>query len=151
MVGKDTKVTRIFLADDDEEDRLLFQEALSEVFSDVELIQSYDGENLMETLSQRVPPAPDAIFLDLNMPRKNGFECLAAIKENEKYRDIPVIIFSTTAQPDSVNITYAFGASCYFSKPNSFQLLKTGLTVLLKKDWKTIGRPPLGEYVFSLR
>ena len=66
----------IFLADDDDDDCVLFQDAMNEVAKDHELVIAYDGQELLETLDARVPPEPRVIFIDLNMPRKNGIECL---------------------------------------------------------------------------
>ena len=66
----------VYLADDDADDRLLFEEALMEISYDVILTTAKNGEQLMGILDQNTPPPPHLIFLDLNMPLKNGFECL---------------------------------------------------------------------------
>lgn len=126
----------VFLADDDEDDRLLFEDALREVCLETELTTTRDGEELMNVLEQCVPPPPTVIFLDLNMPRKSGFECLEEIKRTEKLKDIPIVIFSTSVQQDSINRAYDKGANHYIFKPSTFVLLKRVIEHVLSIDWK---------------
>ncbi len=97
----------VFLADDDADDRLLFEEALMEVSEDVILTMAKNGEQLMQYLNRSPPPPPHLIFLDLNMPLKNGFECLEQIKQDEKYKGIPVVIFSTSCQKEAIDRVYS--------------------------------------------
>lgn len=114
----------IFLADDDADDRFLFEEALMEVKSNVKLTTANNGEQLMNYLDKNTPPAPHLIFLDLNMPVKNGVECLDAIKKDIRLKDIPVIIFSTSCQEEAIDQVYKKGANYYMCKPDNFQTLK---------------------------
>ena len=93
----------IFLADDDEDDCMLFEDALREVNASTELATANDGVELMMLLGKTVPPPPDVIFLDLNMPKKNGFECLAEIRNSKQFKDIPVVIFSTTGEKEAID------------------------------------------------
>ena len=125
----------IFLADDDADDCLLFEDALREVCIDSQLTTVNDGQQLMQILDQVVPPPPDVIFLDLNMPRKNGFECLHEIKQVAKLKNIPIIIFSTSAQPETINKVYEEGAYHYICKPGTFQLLKKVIKEVLSINW----------------
>lgn len=92
----------IYLADDDADDRMLFEEALKEVTHSSKLTTAKDGEHLMEILNDSPPGNPDVIFLDLNMPLKNGFECLKQIKASDQFKDIPVIVYSTSCQQESI-------------------------------------------------
>lgn len=124
----------IFLADDDADDCLLFEEALREICTDSSLTTASDGIELMEIL--RTDSLPDVIFLDLNMPRKNGFECLTEIRQNTALSNIPIVIFSTTAQPEAVTNVYEKGANYFVCKPNTFQLLKNTIQHVLTIDWK---------------
>src|SRR5690606_19770243 len=94
--------TKIFLAEDDEDDRLLFHEALNEVDPVIPLIESHDGVHLMENLKEYAIEKGDVLFLDLNMPLMNGFECLDKIQENSNLNKMKVIVFSTTAEEDYV-------------------------------------------------
>jgi CheY-like chemotaxis protein len=126
----------VFLADDDIDDCFLFQDALSEVSTDTKLSTANDGIELMTMLEKGVPPPPDVIFLDLNMPRKNGFECLVEIKSTDKYKGIPVVIFSTSCEAGFIDKVYKNGADYYLCKPGSFQSLKTAISKVLSINWK---------------
>lgn len=113
------------LADDDLDDCLCFKEALEELSVNATLTTVNDGEQLMQWLSQNDEALPDALYLDLNMPRKNGFECLAEIKQTEKLKSLPVIICSTSSfDSDVVSLLYEQGASYYICKPPAFSNLK---------------------------
>src|SRR5215204_5152622 len=101
----------IWLADDDEDDRFLFQEALNEITLSTHLTSVCDGEQLMDALTTNA--LPDMLFLDLNMPRKDGFQCLTEIRNDEKLRTLPVVVFSTSFQPDAVDKLYKSGAHYY--------------------------------------
>jgi CheY-like chemotaxis protein len=114
---------QILLADDDKDDCLLFKDALDELPISVELTTVHSGEQLMR-LFGKMQELPDMLFLDLNMPRKNGFECLTEIKENGKLKELPVIIFSTSFDQDIVNLLYTNGAHYCIRKPNQFSRLK---------------------------
>ena len=133
----------IFLAEDDADDRMFFEDALKEVTIPTELTLSNDGLELMsnlETLTQH--PPPHVIFLDLNMPFKDGFQCLQEIRNTPKLKSIPVVIFSTTASDDAVNKTYAHGANYYICKPRSFPLLVKAIeTVLTLEMWQASPTP----------
>ena len=129
----------IFLADDDVDDCDLFEDALKEISEDITLRTASDGIKLMNILVDNVPPPPDVIFLDLNMPRKNGFECLAEIKSDSKLKDIPVIIFSTSAEEEFIDRVFDGGASYYLCKPQNFSKLKNAISTVLKIDWHSTG------------
>lgn len=135
----------IFLADDDVDDCDLFEDALNEVSDDVTLKTAGDGIKLMTILVDTVPPAPDVIFLDLNMPRKNGFECLAEIKSDSKLKDIPVIIFSTSAEKEFIDRVYNGGANYYLCKPQNFSKLKTAISTVLQMDWQKENAKPVRD------
>lgn len=117
------KTIQLLLADDDKDDCDLFREALDELPVTADLSTVHDGEQLMQLLSKKTP-LPQLLFLDLNMPRKNGFECLSEIKKNDALKDLPVVIFSTSYDRDIVNLLYTKGAHFYISKPNEFDKLK---------------------------
>jgi CheY-like chemotaxis protein len=126
----------IFLADDDADDRDFFADALMEISHQTELTTANDGIELMSNLEKVAePPPPHVIFLDLNMPRKNGFECLKEIRDSPTLKNIPVVIFSTTANENTIETTYSLGANCYIQKPNSHQLLKKTIETILAIDF----------------
>lgn len=115
----------LLLADDDQDDCAFFKEALDELELPVSLVTVNDGVQLMNYLGENSSgDLPDILFLDLNMPRKNGHECLAEIKDKEELKDLPVIIFSTSLDIDIVDLMYEKGATYYIRKPGEFSKLK---------------------------
>lgn len=140
----------IFLADDDPDDCTLFEDALQIITPSYVLTTAFDGQELMETLQEKVPPPPDLIFLDLNMPRKTGVDCLKEIRTNQKLKSIPVIILSTSSQTQYIEETYKLGANRYIQKPNSFAELKTAISSVLAIDWTTnFEQPPRNHFFVS--
>jgi len=114
----------LILAEDDHDDRLLFEEAISELPVSVELTTFNNGEELMEWLNNDENQLPDALFLDLNMPRKNGFAALGEIKRNIELQDLPVIIFSTATNREMIKQVFKDAAHYYIRKPGNFWELK---------------------------
>ncbi len=114
----------ILLADDDEGDRLLFIEAFSELNINTIVSTVNNGIQLMERLQLKDDPLPHIIFLDLNMPRKDGLACLKEIRSNEKLKDIFVAIYSTSDNEIDKEETFRHGANLYIAKPNNFTKLK---------------------------
>ena len=143
------KPLNILLADDDTDDCIFFKEAVEELLLSTHLTAVNDGEQLMQHLNnvvrtQNFASLPDVLFLDLNMPRKNGFECLSEIKLNQKLKQLPVIIFSTSFEQEVVNLLYQNGAQYFIRKPSEFSQFKkiihqtiTTLTVPQKKAQRT--------------
>jgi DNA-binding NtrC family response regulator len=121
----------IVLVDDDKDDHLIFAKALKETAFETELTCLTNGEKLMGYLSKHIHQLPDAIFLDLNMPRKNGSECLVEIKRNKNLKNIPVIIYSTNFHTDILDILYKYGAYyCIRKSANKNQALDSVNRVL---------------------
>ena len=118
---------RLILADDDIDDCLLFNEALNSVAPSVKLSIVNNGEQLMQLLYNSEGDLPEALFLDLNMPRKNGYECLPLIKKNDKLSKLKVIVHSTSCDPARLDLFYAQGALCYVQKPAEFSNLKAAI------------------------
>lgn len=135
----------IFLSDDDSDDCSLFTEALNEVQSGASLTIATDGVRLMQALDDAAETQPEVIFLDLNMPRKNGFECLEEIRKSPKFNAIPVVIFSTSTNADVVDRTFRQGANLYVTKPASYSLLKKTLAFVLSIDPNQLNEKPTRE------
>lgn len=114
----------ILLADDDEADCLLFKEALEELPVTVNLTIVHDGDELMNELVKEASKLPDILFLDLNMPRKNGFASLGAIKRSTDLQNLPVVIFSTASAQEVVRNVFRDAAHYYICKPADFSKLK---------------------------
>lgn len=119
------KKINVLLADDDRDDRLFFENALKKLSIPTNFTTVADGDQLMEYLNNNLSEKDliDVIFLDINMPSKNGFECLSEIKKNEKLKDIPVVMFSTSSSPDDMKKGFNTGANVYIRKPSDFSQL----------------------------
>jgi CheY-like chemotaxis protein len=141
----------ILIADDDKDDQQFFSMALEALNIPIRLTTVVDGEKLMAYLSENMEQLPDVIFLDLNMPRKNGFECLLEIKLNQKLNQVPVIIFSTSFEQEMVNMLYKNGAKYYIRKPSEFLQFKKIIQLtftLISKD--TMFRTNREDFVLSV-
>lgn len=119
---------RILLADDDEGDRLLFKEILEEIEIETIVHMVNNGVQLMEYLAEEDVRLPHLLFLDLNMPYKNGMECLMEIRSNEAFNDICIAIYSTSSADSDIDEAFRHGANIYITKPGSFQSLKEVVT-----------------------
>ena len=128
-------IKNVMLAEDDEEDVLLFNTVLSELDKDIIVKVATNGNFLMTFLNQAFP-LPEMIFLDLNMPHKNGFECLTEIRGNEKWNSIKIVILSTSSQPQQIEAAYKGGADLYLAKPVSYTQFKNVLEKCLNLDWE---------------
>ena len=118
-----TKQMNILLADDDTDDRNFFKDALKALPLTTSLSTVNDGDELMNYLLANTEQLPHVLFLDINMPAKNGFECLEEIKQNKKLKDIPVVMFSTSSEQDKIKILFKTGADLYIHKPSNFAQL----------------------------
>ncbi|WP_072861540.1 response regulator [Arenibacter palladensis] len=116
---------QILLADDDEDDCMFFREALEELSLCATLKTVNNGVELMNFLENNLLNLPQMLFLDLNMPRKSGAECLEEIKQSEKFKHLPVIIYSTSSNIDVMDQLYGKGAQYYIRKPADFSNLKS--------------------------
>ena len=114
----------VLLADDDLDDYTFFKTALDDLPLSAHLKRVLDGQQLMELLSDEAYMLPHVLFLDINMPRKNGFECLAEIKQNERLKNLPVIMFSTSGSRETMSTSFKHGAHVYIRKPGNFEQLK---------------------------
>ena len=114
----------ILLADDDEADRLLFSETLDELEIKPILHTVNNGVELMAYLNKKNAQLPHIVFLDLNMPRKNGLECLKEIRNNDKLKSISIAIYSTSVNENDMDETFRYGANIYISKPNNINMLR---------------------------
>ena len=114
----------ILIADDDEDDRQLIEAAFQAAGNKLELAFAENGQQVFDSLRAH-KECPKVIMLDLNMPKKNGFQVLQELKSSPHYRSIPVIIFSTTELQEQVKKCYQLGASTFIIKPGNFQALVT--------------------------
>ena len=131
----------ILFADDDEGDPLLFTEAFLELKIKTIVETVNDGEELMQWFNEKQKHFPHLLFLDLNMPRKSGLECLKEIRSNEKLKNIPVAICSTSDNEKDVEETFRNWANVYITKPSAFNILKQVLekAVMAAYQYQQVG------------
>ncbi len=138
------------MAEDDEEDRLLAKEALEEsrLINDLYFVD--DGEQLMDYLDGVAPyddreqyPMPGIILLDLNMPKKDGRECLREIKNQQSLRRIPIVVLSTSKAEEDILRTYDLGVSSFITKPVTFESLVEVMNTLGKYWFEIVELPKL--------
>ncbi|MBF4493348.1 response regulator [Flavobacterium sp. JLP] len=113
----------ILLADDDMDDTDMFREALVDIDENIICHIADNGSEALKILNE-LDEKPNLIFLDLNMPIMNGWDCLKLLKKDKIYQDIPVIMISTSSHKNDIETAASLGAICYFVKPNSYNNLK---------------------------
>lgn len=140
----------VLLADDDIDDCAFFKEALEEFPLTTSFIAVHDGEELMNLLNNSFAALPHVIFLDLNMPRKNGFECLSAIKQHKQLNHLPVVMYSTSQEQDTVNLLFKNGAQHFIRKPAEFSkftnIIQQALTLIANDNTK---QPRIENFILT--
>ena len=126
----------ILLADDDEDDRLFFKDAFEEIKIQTKVDFVHDGMQLMDHLMDPETKLPDILFLDLNMPKKTGKECLIEIKKTEHLKNIIIAIYSTSSSEEDIEDTFIQGANIYIKKPNDFSKLKKVIKDVVNINWQ---------------
>jgi CheY-like chemotaxis protein len=129
-------VMNILLADDDEDDCLFFKDAFKEIKIETKVEIVNDGVELMNLLIKKNTKLPNILFLDLNMPRKNGLECLKEIKRIDRLKDMVIAIYSTSASEENIEETFVNGANIYINKPNQFETLIKVLSEVTITNWQ---------------
>lgn len=126
----------ILLADDDEDDRLFFSDALNEIKMNTIVKIVNDGYELLNYLNSEDTVLPNVLFLDLNMPRMNGKDCLTKIKKIKKLNDIAIAIYSTSSAEKDIEETFVNGANIFIKKPSDFAALKKILKQIITLNWQ---------------
>lgn len=127
---------RVILADDDDDDRRLLRRAIENVRVDIALHHIENGEKLIEYLSLCNGNIPDLIFLDLNMPKKNGLECLTEIRAHKKFNNTVIAIYSTSSAEKDMDLSFLAGANIYIIKPDNYETLKKIVADILSINWQ---------------
>ncbi len=131
---------KLFFVDDDADDRRFFVEAVKEINDAIECEVAKDGLHALEILNDERHSLPDFIFLDLRMPRYNGKRCLLEIKSNDRLKDIPVIIYTTSTDVKEANELKELGAVHFISKPRSTEDIYYLLSVVLEEQMDQLGK-----------
>lgn len=139
--------THVLVAEDDDDDFLIFSSAVQELSFTVILTRAENGDILIRLLDEK---NPDILFLDILLPYKDGRNCLKEIRANRKYDNLPVIIYSSLNDLKEIEFCYREGANLYVIKPESFSELKAILEKILSIDWKKVLYfPSLSEFVVN--
>ena len=139
---------KVYLIDDDEDEFLLFQQAIAELHINVEVKYINNCAEMLELLDNG--DIPDLLFLDLNMPVISGRECVKKIREKLKDR-LSIVIYSTSKYQPDVDGTHQDGANLYVIKPNSFEGLMQTLKGVFSIDWRqNFSLPSREKYLFRL-
>jgi CheY-like chemotaxis protein len=131
------KKLHILLAEDDPDDRLFFEEALKEIKIKHSLTILKDGSELLKYLKE-ADLLPHILFLDLNMPKKSGIECLQEIRKDEKFSNLCVAIYSTSSAEVDLEGTFVAGANVYIKKPTNIETLKKIISNVVTVNWQYI-------------
>lgn len=113
----------ISIAEDDNDDFSLLKEAIADVLPKFNIEHSIDGKRFLDSL--HTCAEPDLIFLDLNIPKKNGIDCLVELRQRKNLKSTPVIIYSTSSNFEDIDRCYKNGCTLYLVKPPSFKDLIT--------------------------
>jgi CheY-like chemotaxis protein len=140
----------ILLADDDKDDQLFFDKALRTLPFATHFVTVEDGKKLIEYLSKNYKNLPDILFLDLNMPRKNGSECLVEIKEDPKLKQLPIVIYSTSLHEDVADLLYEKGAHYYIRKTDLPDLEKILLRLITTIRKNNFARPSREDFIVNM-
>lgn len=139
------KTTILFYVDDDSDDRMFFEEAIAEIGERVRVFEL--GDEMLNQM-KNPPPKPSIIFLDLNMPGKNGFELLEEIRGSAVYKDLPLVVYSTTGDRNTVQKCLELGANYYITKVVSMASLKKAIETAIAIDWNTF-KPDLNNFIYK--
>jgi CheY-like chemotaxis protein len=123
-----------FIVDDDPDDVDLFIEAINEIDQSIYCESAFDGQEALQKLNDAGTILPDIIFLDLNMPRINGMQCLTELKTNKKLSHIPIVIYTTSSSQKDLDETKESGASYFLTKPSSFKELCSILSGIISGE-----------------
>jgi len=142
------ELTYVLLAEDDDDDYLIFSLAVDDITSvRVELKRAENGDILMRLLDEK---HPDLLFLDLLMPCRDGRQCIREIRSNSKFDSLPIIVYSSMSDLESIEFCYREGTNLFARKPSSLSDLKSILEKIFAMDWKRmLYYPPMSQFVIN--
>ncbi len=130
-------VTKVVLVEDDADDREFFKEAIEEIPYKIDLRIFMNGQEFVEGMMAEKSNVPDLVFLDLNMPVKNGVQALKELREVPEFKNIPIVaIYSTSISEKDQADTFLLGADAFISKPNDYKDLRKLIQKIFEIDWK---------------
>jgi len=136
----------IFYTDDDQDDLDFFKDVISSLGWSIEVVTQDKPDKLLVDL-ENPPPTPQIIFLDVNMPGKNGFDLLREIRNHKDFHDIPVVMFSTSTDEGYIAKSHNLGANFYLPKLSSFDEFKKSIKYTLSINWSTF-KPSVADFTY---
>ncbi|MBO9205141.1 MULTISPECIES: response regulator [Niastella] len=125
-----TQPRSFLLVDDDIDDIIIFQETLKKVDDKIGFFYVNNGKDAFDLLIENNPNLPSLIFLDINMPRMDGKECLKLLKQDSRLKHIPVLMYTTSSQSADIEDTMMHGALAFITKPWGVNELKKLLSAI---------------------
>ena len=129
------KSITVFYVDDDQDDREYLSIVVGDINKDVELFTHKSADDLMHAL-HNPPPSPHVVFVDLNMPGMNGFEVVEDLRNSERHKNLPIVVFSTATDPESILKSKNLGANYYLPKSGDYFSLRKSIEYVLNIDWQ---------------
>lgn len=137
--------TNVLIAEDDDDDYLIFSLAVEELSIRVILSRAENGDILMKMLNEK---SPDLLFLDIMMPCRDGRQCIREIRADSKFDTLPIIVYSSLKDMETIEFCYRAGSNLYAVKPSSLNDVKLALERIFAVDWKKmLYYPPLSQFV----
>ncbi|MDI3321088.1 response regulator [Pinibacter soli] len=137
--------TNVLIAEDDDDDYLIFSLAVEELSVQVVLSRAENGDILMKMLNEN---HPDLLFLDILMPCRDGRQCIREIRADSKFDSLPIIVYSSLKDMETIEFCYRAGSNLYALKPSSLKEVKATLERIFAVDWKKmLYYPPLSQFV----
>ncbi|MEJ7645560.1 MAG: response regulator [Chryseolinea sp.] len=147
MVESEEQVRNVVMAEDDNEDFELFSEVLSGLPLEVFLRRAENGEVLMKILHEEIP---DILFIDLVMPCLDGKECLHEIRSHKKFDNLPIIVYTSMRDVETVEFCYRKGTNLFVLKPHSFTELVDIIEKIFSMNWKKVRYyPQLSNFIMN--
>src|SRR6218665_1840712 len=137
----------IFYTDDDEDDLSIFADAVESIPQKITLKTYTGGDKLLDAIFNP-PPTPYVVFLDLNMPGKNGFDVLEELRNSDYQKDIPVVIYSTSSEPGIIEKCRSLGANGFITKPVLMSDIIKSIEHAIQIDWNKF-IPTKSNFVFK--
>src|SRR5215831_8408747 len=139
--------THVLLAEDDDDDYFIFSMAIKELTFKVILSRAENGDILLRLLDEN---RPDVLFLDLLMPCKDGKQCLREIRANKKFDSLPIVVYTSLHDLESIEFTYREGSNLFVIKPSTMTEIKEVLQKVFTIDWKKLLYfPPISKFVIN--
>ena len=148
MELQEQRLLHVLLADDDVDDYQLLTDAFEQSGIQLTFSWAQDGDKLLSLLETGA--RPDLILLDINMPTKNGIECLYEIRSKQEFSQLPIVIYSTTNYKINIDACYKGGANLYVVKPNSFDEIVSMVKKICTREWtRTVTTPAIEYFMVS--